>query len=195
MPTGHSYIFSCLEYTKTVIFRVTGHTSEPSYASLLVFHAQTLDTAFLSCVPDAHSVSGYPVFPQMQFLFFFPDIFPCISRYSNTITSAWFFSAFFTIAPAIFSSSLYVLGVSALMAIFPRDCRQSRVPSGTSDPAQCAVHPVFSLGWLINFLPQDKVPSARIMVCRTASVLIPQVHTTDDLCSFTGVFVSVTSSV
>ena len=42
---------------------------------------------------------------RCSFCFFFPSIFPCISRYSNTITSAWFSSAYFTIAPAIFFPS------------------------------------------------------------------------------------------
>ena len=47
---------------------------------------------------------GYEVI-GLTICFFFPGIFPCISRYSNTITSAWFSSAYLTIAHAIFLPS------------------------------------------------------------------------------------------
>ena len=50
------------------------------------------------------------------------DIFPCISRYSNTITSAWFSSAYLMIAPAIFfPSSIFRRFVYAHL---PRDCAE-----------------------------------------------------------------------
>ena len=85
-------------------------------------------SASLSCVPDVHSVFGYPAFlHRCSFCFFFPDIFPCISRYSNTITSAWFSSAYLTIAPAVFlPSSVFRRFV---YAIFPVSA-QNHVPSG-----------------------------------------------------------------
>ncbi len=125
-----------------------------------------------------------------SFCFFFPDIFPCISRYSNTITSAWFSSAYLTIAPAIFLPKLCV----QTFRICPSSLclRRAMFPLESADPSQRTVHPVFFTGMLINFLPRT-VPSARMMV-QTASVLMPK-STLQMICSFTGVLVSVTSSV
>ena len=101
------YRFPCLEYTQAVISRITDNCSCSIICKPAGIPCTDPRYPYPICyVPDVHSVSGYPVFStDAVSVSFFPDIFPFISRYSKTITSAWFSFAYFVTAPAIFLPS------------------------------------------------------------------------------------------
>ncbi len=129
MLTGHNYIVFLSGKYRGCDF--PGHVLPPrNHHKPVCWYSmhRSWIPASLSCVPDVHSVSGYPVFSTGAVsVFSFPISFPCISRYSNTITSAWFSSAYLTIAPAIFFPVL--CSDVSYMPIFPVSA-QSHVPSG-----------------------------------------------------------------
>ena len=118
-------------------------------------------SASLSCVPDVHSVFGYPAFSTGAVSVF---SFPISSPASPDTRTRSHLHGFL---PHILQSHL-----------------QSFYPVLCSDVSYMPIFPVSA---------QSHVPSAR-MIVQTASVLIPK-STLQIICSFTGVLVSVTSSL
>mgnify|MGYP000196452542 CR=1 FL=1 len=133
--------------------------------------------AFLFCVPDAHSVSGYPVFSTdavsvFSFRISFPA-FPDTRIRSHLHGSLLHFlrSHLQFFFPALCSGVSY-------MPIFPVTA-QSRVPSGIfgSGPV-CGTSGLFH--WMIDkFSPQDSSVCPHNGTDRIG--IDSQVHTTDDL--------------
>ena len=146
MLTGHNYIvflsgkYRGCDFPNHKYVHLDVQTAWYYKANLLVFHADPgYPHPFPVCLMFT-TLLDISFSPQVQFLFFFPDIFPCISRCSNTITSAWFSSAYLTIAPAIFlPSSVFRRFVYAHL---PCVCAEPCSPLESADPSQCAVHPV-----------------------------------------------------
>ena len=154
MPTGHSYIFFPSEMRRGCDFS--------SHAGLsLIHHTQACSysmrrlwiPAFLFCVPDAHSVSGYPVFSTdavsvFSFRISFPA-FPDTRIRSHLHGSLLHFlrSHLQFFFPALCSGVSY-------MPIFPVDCAEL-CSLWISDSAQCAVHPVFFTGMIYESSSQD----------------------------------------
>ena len=164
MLTGHNYIVFRLESTEAVIF--PGHVLPPRTISVSIeVHAQIPGYIRIPFpVPDVHSASLIIPLSQAVSVFSFPDIFPASPDSSNTITFAWFSSAYSTIAPAVFLPSL----CSDVLYMLIFLCLRRAMFSGICDPSQCVQHPVFSLGCIYESSSQDSSVRAR-MIAQTAS--------------------------
>ena len=129
MPTGHSYIFFLSGIHKDCDFSGHGTHFRSHRMQACSYSMRRLwIPAFLFCVPDAHSVSGYPVFSTdavsvFSFRISFPA-FPDTRIRSHLHGSLLHFlrSHLQFFFPALCSGVSY-------MPIFPVTA-QSRVPSG-----------------------------------------------------------------
>ena len=179
MLTGHNYIvFLSGKYRgcnlPSHVLPPRNHHKPVCWCSM---HRSGIPASF-SCVPDVHSVFGYPAFSTGAVSAF---SFPVSSLASPdtriTITSAWFSSAYLTIAPAVFFTQFCV----QTFRIRPSSLclRRTMFPLESADPSQCAVHPVFFTGMIYESSSQDS------SVCPHDGTdcigIDPQVHAADDL--------------
>ena len=135
--------------------------------------------ASLSCVPDVHSVSGYPVFSTgavsaFSFRISFPA-FLQILEYDH-ICMVSLLHILRSHLQFFFPASMFRRFVYAHL---PLCLRRAMFPLESADPSQCAVHPVFFTGMIDEFSPQDSSVCPHDGTDRIG--IDPQIHTADDL--------------
>ena len=157
MLTGHNYIVFLSEKYRGCDF--PGHVLPPRNHHKPVcwysMHRSGIP-ASLFCVPDVHSVFGYPAFSTGAVSVF---SFPISSPASPDTRTRSHLHGFL---PHILQShlqSFYPVLCSdvSYMPIFPVSLclRRAMFPLGSADPSQCAVHPVFFTGMIYESSSQD----------------------------------------
>ena len=160
MPTGHSYIFFLSGIHTGCDFSSHGtHFRNHRMQACSYSMRRLWIPAFLFCVPDAHSVSGYPVFST-----------DAVSVFSFRIS----FPAFpdTRIRLHLHGSLLHFLRSHLQFINHPSEKDRMYRTLGRIRRFQREHSSAQSLGKLINFFPRI-VPSGRMMV-QTASVLMPR---------------------
>ena len=154
MPTGHSYIFFLSGIHKDCDFSGHGTHFRSHRMQACSYSMRRLwIPAFLFCVPDAHSVSGYPVFSTDAVSVFSFRISSPASPDTRTRSHLHGF------LPHILQSHLQSFTQFCVQTF--RICpyslclRTAIFPLGSADPSQCAVHPVFFTGMIYESSSQD----------------------------------------
>ena len=110
-------------------------------------------SASLSCVPDVHSVFGYPAFSTGAVSVF---SFPVSSPASQILEHDHICMVFFRISYNR-TCNLFTQFCVQTFRICPSPLclRRAIFPLGSADPSQCAVHPVFFTGMIYESSSQD----------------------------------------